>query len=424
MSRGELIKRAKYKTSVKDPGTPGFLTITENKIGFCVTDPKYATTEFEVGFEHIKGHQYTKQGSNNPAWLNLNTNKDATSTRYMFELECYPDLDECHEFLRNLLLEFSCRKVGYKSSMIFDTKPTNKVTFTEEIKHQIFALRPAVHRAYLNSVVLGKTTEHDFWRKYFNAERVRMYSTKNAVAAEAEATEDEENAVFFKDDELVAREGHRKIRRVDPTLDLVADQGDDHTHLPFHGIFRRGVTDEVVQHNNDEQYCRKRWRTLSQDLNRQGAVVLQGTRALEEANTHCRSKQEYSDDDSSAVQQERLDRIRWMTEIEDLEEPHSVGPLCFNLDVQDYSELANANAGLRTLEDSSSGSSEQKECRVISGEEANSSLMESISEIKRSGLSNATVGLGFNVEEFYKELRKISGIKDQPATDLDIYVSP
>ncbi|KAM5547764.1 general transcription and DNA repair factor IIH subunit TFB1-1 [Rosa sericea] len=413
MSRVELIKFAKYKASVVDPGTLGLLTITENKIEFCA-DPKYATKLFEVGLEHIKAHQHTKEGSNKPAWLNLNTDKDGTRTRYIFELDSYPDLHECVEFLRKLLLEFSCRKVGYESSMIFDTKPSKKVTFTEEIKHRIFALRPAVHRAYLNSVVTGKTKEHDFWRKYFNAEQVRMYSAKNLVAAEAEATEDEEKAVFFKDDELVAREARRKIRRVDPTLDMVADQRDDHTHLPLHGIFHHDTNDEEVQNNNQ-----KRWRTLRQDVNRQGAVVLQGIRAVEEEFARRRSKQEYSDDESSDVQQEkRLDRISWITEIEDLEEPHSVDPLCFNTDLWVYSKLASANAGLKTLEDSSTGSEQNK--KVVSAQEAYGSLRESISEIKSIGLSNATVGLEFNVGDFLKEVRKTSGIKDRPATDLDM----
>ncbi|KAM2716175.1 hypothetical protein EV2_045688 [Malus domestica] len=215
------------------------------------------------------------------------------------------------------------QRVGFKNSMILDTKPTsdgrmNKVTFnfTPEIKYQayfstfhfffeiillsfstnastlneslvihlgklslalmlkfcytpfqIFALKPAVHQAFLE-LVPSKMTAKDFWTKYFRAEF--LHSTKNAAAIAAEAAEDEELAIFLKEDEILAREAHQKIRQVDPTLDMEADQGDDYTHLPDHGIFRDGSKDIIELQN--EQYRR----TLSQDLNRQGAVVLQG----------------------------------------------------------------------------------------------------------------------------------------------------
>lgn len=114
-------------------------------------------------------------------------------------------------------------------------------------------------------------TEKDFWTKYFRAEY--LHSTKNAVAAAAEAAEDEELAIFLKDDDILADAARQKvlflrvgvslffflrdtpalfcmftwvlllfcifclqIRRVDPTLDMEADQGDDYMHLPVCGI--------------------------------------------------------------------------------------------------------------------------------------------------------------------------------------------
>ena len=46
-----------------------------------------------------------------------------------------------------------------------------------------------------------KMNEVDFWNKYFKAEY--LHSTKNAVAAAAEAAEDEDLAVFLKDDEIL-----------------------------------------------------------------------------------------------------------------------------------------------------------------------------------------------------------------------------
>ena len=52
-------------------------------------------------------------------------------------------------------------------------------------------------------------TENDFWKKYFKADF--LYRTKNALAAAAEAAEDEELAVFLKKDEIVAEESRRKV---------------------------------------------------------------------------------------------------------------------------------------------------------------------------------------------------------------------
>lgn len=52
-------------------------------------------------------------------------------------------------------------------------------------------------------------TEKDFWTKYFRAEY--LHSTRNAVAAAAEAAEDEELAIFLRDDDILAREARRKV---------------------------------------------------------------------------------------------------------------------------------------------------------------------------------------------------------------------
>ncbi|KAL6184096.1 hypothetical protein ACLB2K_045500 [Fragaria x ananassa] len=284
----------------------------------------------------------------------------------------------------------SKQRVGFKSSMILDIKPMtdgrmNKVTFnlTDEIKYQIFALKPAVHQAFIN-LVPSKMTEKDFWNKYFRAEY--LHSTKNAVAAAAEAAEDEELAIFLKEDEILAREARQKIQRVDPTLDMEADQGDDYTHIPDHGIFRDGNKDMTEQQN--EQYRR----SLSQDLNRQGAVVLQG-RNLDADPEDPRSIAEAlmlsREDPSDSAAQKRLDRITRMTEIDDLRESHDhpVAPLCIK-DPRDYFDTQQANA-LRTLDESRTGTEQTK--RKLTTEEAYGSLKESISKIKSFGLSNSTV---------------------------------
>jgi len=52
-------------------------------------------------------------------------------------------------------------------------------------------------------------SEVDFWNKYFKAEY--LHSTKNAIAAAAEAAEDEDLAVFLKDDEILENEARKKV---------------------------------------------------------------------------------------------------------------------------------------------------------------------------------------------------------------------
>ncbi|KAI4344969.1 hypothetical protein L6164_012141 [Bauhinia variegata] len=447
MSTGQVIKRAKYKTSVKDPGTPGVLKMTENKFLFRPNDPS-SNKKLEVEFRFIQSHKNTKEGSNKPPWLNLIHSQGHS---YIFEFESFPDLHVCREFVgialgksgdvakavptaisaeqlstaemelrikllredsklqklhkelviagkltesefwatrKKLLDKDESRKlkqrVGFKNSMIFDTKPTsdgrtNQVTFnlTPEIKYQIFALKPAVHQAFLNFVP-SKMTEKDFWTKYFRAEY--LHRTKNAVAAAAEAAEDEELAVFLKDDEILESEARKKVRWVDPTLDMEADQGDDYTHLPDHGIFRDGGK-EI----SEAQYQLYK-RTFLQDLNRQGAVVLEGRTLdvdLEHPRTVAEALARTRQESDGDIEQERLNRISQMTLIEDLQaqDNHCFAPLCIK-DPREYFDSQQANA-VKTLDDSQVGM-EQIKCSLPS-DEAYGSLRVSISNLKAMG---------------------------------------
>lgn len=267
---------------------------------------------------------------------------------------------------------------------------TNKVTFnlTPEIILQIFAEKPAVHRAFL-SYVPNKISERDFWTKYFRAEY--LHSTKNSIAAAAEAAEDEELAIFLKQDDILASEARRKIRRVDPTLDMEADEGDDYTHLPDHGIFRDG-SKEMTESQN-ELYRR----TLSQDINRHAAVVLEGravdvefedTKAVAEALAQSKQESSNKGEFDGDTNRERLDRLSRMTEIEDLQRPNNLplAPLCIK-DPRDYFDSQQANA-LRTSGDAL-GRSEIK-CS-LSTQEVYGSLRESISVIKAMGLKDPIV---------------------------------
>uniref|UniRef100_A0ACD5ZZM2 Uncharacterized protein n=1 Tax=Avena sativa TaxID=4498 RepID=A0ACD5ZZM2_AVESA len=285
----------------------------------------------------------------------------------------------------------SKQKPGFKSAMLADVRPsadgqTNKVTFslTTEIIHQIFAEKPAVHRAFLDYVP-KKLSEKDFWTKYCRAEY--LLRTKNTLAAKAEAAEDEELAMFLKNDDILAKEAKVKIKRVDPTLDMEADAGDDYIHLPDHGILRDGSRETV---DADSELAR---RTLSQDLNRHAAVVLEGrstdvestdTKTVAEA--LARSKKEppssFVSDDAS---HERLVKVARMTEIEDLQAPRSLpyAPLCIK-DPREYFDSQQANA-LRPLGGSNVGR-KARSCS-LSTDDAFRHLMDQISSVKDNKLN-------------------------------------
>ncbi|GAU16910.1 hypothetical protein TSUD_36680 [Trifolium subterraneum] len=425
----QVVKRAKYKTTVKDPG-----------------------------------HKHTKEGSNKPPWLNLVHSQGS----YIFEFESFPDLHVCRELVgialskhvettkvvsdeqlsaaemtlrikllqensklqklhkelvasgkltesefwatkKKLLDQDESRKlkqrIGFKNSLIFDTKPTSD--------GRIFALKPAVHQAFLNFVP-SKMSEVDFWNKYFKAEYI--HSTKNTIAAAAEAAEDEDLAVFLKDDEILENEARKKVRRVDPTLDMEADQGDDYTHLPVgirlrkfcftisncsrysangypegigeiteldHGIFRDGSKETSEAQNTLYR------RTLLQDLNRQSEVVLEG-KTLDIDTEHPRTVAEVlarrKQESDGVIEEERRNRISKMAQIEDLQaqDDHPFAPLSIK-DPRDYFDSQQANA-VKTLDDSLAGK-ETLRCN-LSSEQVYGSLRKSISNIKTKGLKD------------------------------------
>ncbi|KAL6857033.1 hypothetical protein ACP4OV_018415 [Aristida adscensionis] len=465
---GSLTIGAKYKTTLKDPGTPGVLRMNEDKFTFTPNDPRSAM-KLNVDFRSIKGHKFNKVDGGKPPLLNLSKDSDKGGG-YIFEFDNVANRDLSRDFvarvlgkhqglvpprpivppensvastgpeqlsaaeverrmkllredselqklhkkfvLGNILQESefwatrknllddeankaSKQRPGFKSAMLADVRPsadgrTNKVTFnlTTEIIHQIFAEKPAVHRAFLDFVP-KKMSEKDFWTKYCRAEY--LLRTKNTVAAAAEAAEDEELAVFLKNDDILAKEAKFKIKRVDPTLDMEADAGDDYIHLPDHGILRDGSKETV---DTDSELAR---RTLSQDLNRHAAVVLEGrssdveltdTKTVAEA--LARSKKEPSStnivDDAN---HERSVKVARMTEIEDLQAPRSLpyAPLSIK-DPRDYFDSQQANA-LRSLGGSNDGR-KARNCS-LSSDDAFHHLMDQISSIKVNKLNSPVI---------------------------------
>ncbi|CAA3020030.1 probable RNA polymerase II transcription factor B subunit 1-1 [Olea europaea subsp. europaea] len=458
MADGQVMKRTKYKSSVKDPGVPGSLKMTRERIVFMPNDPN-SPRKLNVEFRTIKGHKFTKEGSSKQALLNLTQDQGGN---YIFEFDSFADRDICREFVaaaiafhgetgkstsekpaaalqdeqlstaemehrikllqednelqrlhkqfviggilteaefwatRKKLLDQNDRRkpkqrVALKNEM-WSVKPlsdgqSNRVTFnlTPEIIHQIFAEKPAVRQAYLKFVP-NKMSEKEFWTKYSRAEY--LHSTKNVVAAAAEAAEDEELAVFLKQDDMLTNEARRKIRRVDPTLDMEADVGDDYMHLPDHGLLREESKDVL-----DSQYEPYR-RYFSQDLNQHAAVVLQGrvvdvelgdTRSVAEALARTKQAELANEVSDGNLEKDLSHRISRVAEIEDLQGPRdlAVAPLCIK-DPRDYFDSQQANA-LKPLGDAGSGVKTLK--FNVSSVEAYGSLRELISEIRVTGLS-------------------------------------
>lgn len=243
------------------------------------------------------------------------------------------------------------QRTGLKSAMLADVRPmhdgrTNKVTFnlTPEIIHQIFAEKPAVHRAFL-SYVPSKMTEVEFWTKYCRADLI--HRTQIAAAVAAEADEDEHLAMFLKDDDIIASEARRKIRKVDPTVDMTADVADDYLPLPGHGIFRDGSKENVPDDPTQVK------RTLLHDINRHASVVLDGrildVEGLRDtttvANALLNAKEVVGKDDNTSLEQRRLKRVHEMTKVDDLEGPQapSYVPLCIQ-DPRSYFDSQQPNA--------------------------------------------------------------------------------
>ncbi|KAI3673906.1 hypothetical protein L6452_40036 [Arctium lappa] len=475
MTDAQVVKRAKYKSSVKDPGVRGILKMTRERFVFMPNDPSLPI-RLNVEFRLIKGHKSSKEGSNRPALLNLTQDQG----NYIFEFENFSDRELCRDFVakaitssgevggptsekavplkdeqlssaemerrikllqedselqklhkqfviggvlsetefwatRKKLLDVNAsrkakQRVGLKSDMIFNVKPSsdgqsNRVTFnlTPEMIHQIFAEKPAVRQAYLNFVPT-KMTEKDFWTKYWRAQY--LHSTKNIVAAAAEAAEDEELAVFLKQDAILASETRQKIRKVDPTLDMEADEGDDYTHIPGHGLATESSKDEM-----EAQYEPYR-RSFLQDINRHAAVVLEGrtvdvetgdTRTVAEALASSKRIELAKEASDNYVHQERLDRITRMAEIEDLQAPRDppVAPLCIK-DPRDYFDSQQVQLG----------GTRQVKSR-LSTSEAYGSLRVFISEIRNIGLSDPIVKPEVALKVFNVLTQNISSSKYQ-----------
>ncbi|KAK1401368.1 hypothetical protein POM88_000973 [Heracleum sosnowskyi] len=371
-------------------------------------------TESQV-IKHAKYKSYISSAPNKKGLLNLTQDM---GENYIFEFDSFTDRDACRDFVamaiapsseqistseidrmikllkvdselnklhkelviggvlteaefwairkKKLLDEkFIKQRVGLKSGMIFNVKPSSdgrvvKYNLTRQIIHQILSEKPAVRSAYLN-LVPKTMTEMDFWIKFLRAEY--LYSTKDFGTAAAEAAQDEELVVFLKQDDVLANEAQRKIRR--------------------------GLSRNVSKYS---QYDLFNNRSFLQDINRHAVVVLEGrsvdielgdTRSVAEALTRFKQVESANEASNTHMEQGHSHLISLMVELEDLRGPrdhHTVAPLSIK-DSRHYFDSQQANA----VTDSQSGSK-----RVLNARDAYRYLRKSISDLKALGFTVAS----------------------------------
>ncbi|PWA98955.1 hypothetical protein CTI12_AA013640 [Artemisia annua] len=423
-----------HKSSKEGSGKPALLNITKDQGGYFFEFENFPDRELCRDFVAKAIIANTSSGASEKATpINNEQLSSAEMQRRIKLLQEDSELQKLHQQFvmggvlsetefwatRKKLVDVNAsrrvkQRVGLKSDMTFNVKPSsdgqsNRVTFnlTPEMIHQIFAEKPAVRQAYLNFVP-NKMTERDFWTKYWRAQY--LHSARNIVATAAEAAEDEELAVFLKQDPILASETRQKIRKVDPTLDMEADEGDDYTHIPGHGLAVENTKDEL-----EAQYEPFK-RSFMQDINRHAAVVLEGrtidvetadTRTVAEALASSKRVELAKEASNGNVNQERLDRISRMSEIEDLQAPREppVAPLCIK-DPRDYFDSQQVNAT-----NQEAGTKQMKS--RLSTSEAYGSLRVFISEIRTVGLSDPIVRPEVAVMVFNGLTQNISSSKYQ-----------
>ncbi|KAF8712912.1 hypothetical protein HU200_028692 [Digitaria exilis] len=303
----------------------------------------------------------------------------------------------------------SKQRPAFKSAMLdlepsVDGQANNCFYFMSYILlcFQIFVEKPAVHRAFLDSVP-KKMSEAHFWSKYCEAET--LLRTRNTALAAAPAAVDELLAVFLKSDDILAKEAKFKIKQVDPTLDMEPDAGDYYSRLLDHRILRDGSIQTV---DTNSEFV---MRTLSQDLNQHAAVVLEGrshdvkltdTKTLAEELARLKKEPSscYNTDDAN---HERLVNVAHVTCMEDLQAPRNIvyAPLCIK-NPREYFDSQQANA-LRSLGGSNDG---KKACNCsLSTDDAFFHLIDQVSSIKANRLNCDVVDSNVALKVF-NELNK------------------
>ncbi|PIN09333.1 RNA polymerase II transcription initiation/nucleotide excision repair factor TFIIH, subunit TFB1 [Handroanthus impetiginosus] len=382
MADKQVIKRAKYKSSVKDPGVAGVLKLNLERFVFMPNDPK-STTKLNVEFRMIKGHKFTKEGSKQ-ALLNLTQDQ---GVNYIFEFDSFADRDVCREFVATAISYHteSGRGVPEKSAAPVNDEQLSRAETERRIKLlQENSELQALHKQFVFGGIL---TDAEFWatrKKLLDQNDTRKpkqrIALKNEMWTVKPLSDGQSNRVTFNlTPEIIHQIFAEKPAVRQAYLNFVPNK--DHGLLP-----------DEAKDVLDSQYEPYR-RSFAQDLNQHAAVVLQGrvvdvelgdTRSVAEA--LARTKQaELSDEISNRnLEKELSDRISRIAEIEDLQGPRdpAVAPLSIK-DPRDYFDSQQANA-LKALRDAGSGTKPLKSS--VSSREAYRSLRDPDSDLRVMGL--------------------------------------
>ncbi|KAM0882809.1 hypothetical protein ACQ4PT_032052 [Festuca glaucescens] len=324
---GTMMIGAKYRTTLRDPGTSGVLSMVR-----AILAPRLRGS---APLRPLPSETVLLLISEDCVCLcGCAMNLGLRWGGYIFEFDNVGDRELCRDFVARVFAEMEQRM-----KLLREDSELRKL-----------------HKKFVVSSILQ---ESEFWaiRKNLlddeaNKALKQKPGVKNVMVADVRPSADGQ---IFAEKPAMHRAFldyvPKKIKRFDPTFDMEVDAGDDYIHLPDHGILCDGTKETA---DTDIELAR---RTLSQDLNRHAAVVLEGrstdiksadTKTVAEALARSRKERPFSSvaDDAS---HERLVKMARMTEIEDLQVPRSIpyAPLRIK-DPREYFHSQQANA-LRSL---------------------------------------------------------------------------
>ncbi|CAJ1976575.1 unnamed protein product [Sphenostylis stenocarpa] len=135
MSSGQVVKRVKYKATVKDSGTPGVL-----KLVFMEFRSLSLQTRDKFVFK-----------PNDP------TSNNKLDGSYIFELESFADLHACREFVGIAL----SKHVQGEATKVISEEQLSAAEMTLRIK--LLQEDSKLQRLHKELVASGKLTESEFW---------------------------------------------------------------------------------------------------------------------------------------------------------------------------------------------------------------------------------------------------------------------
>ncbi|KAK9844613.1 hypothetical protein WJX74_004672 [Apatococcus lobatus] len=167
----------------------------------------------------------------------------------------------------------SKQRVGFSTAMIGDVRPgtdasTEKVTFkiTKDTIQQIFSEKPHIKEAYQLHVP-HILEEKIFWERYLRFLVRRKARMKTGAAAVHD--EDEDEAIYGENQAAMAADMQLRIRLVDPSVNIAADQFDT-----FQVGY--GTSHSARQDPKPSSKTLGVAESMFRDLNRHGAAIVEG----------------------------------------------------------------------------------------------------------------------------------------------------